>query len=68
MNPYEKIKVNNNNTIELEENKVTYRDNNNNIYRELNISDGDIVMLLNYYINCKSGIEKSEYILEEKIK
>ena len=43
-----KIKVNNNNTIELEGNKVTYRDSNNNIYRELNISDGDIVMLLNY--------------------
>ena len=63
-----KIKVNNNNTIELEGNKVTYRDSNNNIYRELNISDGDIVMLLNYYINCKSGIEKSEYILEENIK
>lgn len=32
-----------------------------------NISDGDIVMLLNYYVNCKTGIEKSDYISEGKI-
>lgn len=26
------------------------------------ISAGDFIMLLNYYHNCKRGIEKSEYI------
>lgn len=31
------------------------------------IPDGDIVMLINYWLNCKRGIEKSDYIAEGKI-
>lgn len=29
------------------------------------IPDHEIIMLLNYYRNCKSGLEKSDYILKE---
>lgn len=31
------------------------------------IPDEDIVMLINYWLNCKRGIEKSDYIAEGKI-
>lgn len=29
------------------------------------IPDYELVMLLNYYCNCKNGLEKSDYILKE---
>lgn len=60
-----RIKINNGKVVELDNNKAIYKDNKGNIYRELNISDGDIIMLLNYYINCKNGIEESDYILKD---
>lgn len=32
---------------------------------DFTIPDHEIIMLLNYYCNCKSGLEKSSYILKE---
>lgn len=32
---------------------------------DFTIPDHEIIMLLNYYRNCKSGLEKSDYILKE---
>ena len=32
---------------------------------DFTIPDHEIIMLLNYYRNCKSGIEKSDYIEQE---
>ena len=29
------------------------------------VPDHELIMLLNYYCNCKSGLEKSDYILKE---
>ena len=60
-----KINVNNDRIVEIEGNKVIYRNSKGEIDRELIISDCDIIMLLNYYINCKNGIEESDYILKD---
>lgn len=32
---------------------------------DFTIPDHEIIMLLNYYRNCKNGLEKSDYILKE---
>ena len=64
---FKRIEVNNQRHIELlpQDNgiKVVTLDSNNEVEKEYVVSDGDIVMLLNYYQNCKSGNEKSDYII-----
>lgn len=44
---------------------VQHINENGDINRKYIIPDHEIVMLINYYNNCKSGIEKSNYILEK---
>lgn len=34
-------------------------------HKEHTISPGDMVMLMNYYRNCKEGLEKSDYIRKD---
>lgn len=41
---------------------VIKEDTNSNVEYSYNVAEGDLVMLLNYYVNCKSGIEESDYI------
>ena len=48
--------------------EIIHCDSKGYIEYSYNIPDGDIVMLLNYYRNCKSGREKSDYISEGKIR
>lgn len=66
------IEVNNGCKIVLENKsqgiEVIHCDSNGGIEYSYNIPDGDLVMLLNYYRNCKSGREKSNYISEGKIR
>ena len=66
------IEVNNGCKIVLENKsqgiEVIYCGSNGGIEYSYNIPDGDLVMLLNYYRNCKSGREKSDYISEGKIR
>lgn len=61
-----RIEVNNKGILEIEAKDsgvvVTKRDDKNNIERRDFIEDGDLVMLLNYWRNCKDGLEKSSYI------
>ena len=60
------IEVNNQRKIVLEsksENiEVTAYNSDGSVDYNYDIPDGDVVMLLNYYRNCKAGIEKSDYI------
>ena len=66
------LEVNNGCKIVLENKsqgiEVIHCDSNGCIEYSYNIPDGDLVMLLNYYRNCKRGREKSDYILEGKIR
>jgi hypothetical protein len=65
------ITVNNDRTLTLTTNKngieVITQDGGGGIENSYIIPDGDIVMLLNYWRNCKAGIEKSDYISEGKV-
>lgn len=65
------IKVNNNRALTLSnKNKsveVVVTDGKGGIEYSYNIPDGDIVMLLNYWRNCKAGRENSDYIAEGKV-
>lgn len=67
-----KIEINNGNSIVLETTKggveIIHCDSGNGIEYSYNIPDGEFVMLLNYYRNCKCGLEKSDYISEGKIR
>lgn len=47
--------------------KVVSYESNGVIDKDYVIPDGEIVMLLNYYLNCKSGVEKSNYIMQGKL-
>ena len=66
------IEVNNGCKIVLENKsqgiEVIHCDSKGGIEYSYNIPDGDLVMLMNYYRNCKSGREKSDYISEGKIR
>lgn len=66
------IEVNNGCKIVLENKlqgiEVIHCDSKGGIEYSYNIPDGYLVMLLNYYRNCKSGREKSDYISEGKIR
>ena len=42
-------------------------EDNGTIENSYNIPDYELIMLLNYYRNCKAGREKSDYIAEGKI-
>lgn len=61
-----KLDVNNQRFIEMEYKNnwtvVTTKDGKGNIENSYGIEDADMVMLLNYYQNCKDGIEASDYI------
>lgn len=63
-----KIEVNNQRVIELEYKNnwtvVTEKNSKGNVEKRYGIEDEDLVMLLNYYQNCKDGLEKSDYIKE----
>lgn len=63
------IKVNNQRKIVLknkpESVEVTAYNSDSHIDYIYDISDGDIVMLLNYYRNCKTGVESSDYISKQ---
>lgn len=65
------ITVNNQRTITLEPERdgveVIVQDGYGGIEYSYNIPDGDIVMLLNYWRNCKDGMEKSDYISKGKV-
>ena len=65
------ITVNNNRTLTLQKDKngieVVVQDGGGGIEYSYIIPDGDIVMLLNYWRNCKDGREKSDYISEGKV-
>ncbi len=62
-----KIEVNNQRYLELQPQdngiQVVTLGANGDVENTYVVSDGEIVMLLNYYRNCKSGLEKSDYIL-----
>lgn len=66
------IEVNNGCKIVLENKsqgiEIIHCDSKGSIEYSYNIPDGDLVMLLNYYRNCKSGREKSDYIPKGKIR
>ena len=65
------ITVNNDRTLTLQKDKngieVIVQDGGGGIEYSYIIPDGDIVMLLNYWRNCKDGREKSDYISEGKV-
>lgn len=65
------ITVNNDRTLTLQKDKngieVVVQDGGGGIEYSYIIPDGDIVMLLNYWRNCKDGREKSDYISEGKV-
>ena len=65
------ITVNNDRTLTLQKDKngieVVVQDGGGRIEYSYIIPDGDIVMLLNYWRNCKDGREKSDYISEGKV-
>ncbi len=65
------ITVNNNRTLTLsvEESgiEVIAQDSGGGIEYSYIIPDSDIVMLLNYWRNCKNGMEKSDYISNGKV-
>lgn len=65
------ITVNNNRTLTLQPDKngieVIVQDGGGGIENSYVVPDGDIVMLLNYWKNCKDGIEDSVYISEGKV-
>ena len=65
------ITVNNNRTLTLQPDKngieVIVQDGGGGIENSYIVPDGDIVMLLNYWKNCKDGIEDSVYISEGKV-
>ena len=65
------ITVNNDRTLTLQKHKngieVVVQDGGGGIEYSYIIPDGDIVMLLNYWRNCKDGREKSDYISEGKV-
>jgi len=61
--------INNQQTLKLTQEThdgcVMFRcyDSDSNVDAEWSIEPGDVVMLLNYYRNCKDGIEVSDYIV-----
>lgn len=61
-----RININNGDYLEIKPTEnglsVERRDQNGNLEREEYVPDGDFVMLMNYWRNCKHGIEKSDYI------
>ena len=65
------ITVNNNRTLTLLPDKngieVIVQDGGGGIENSYVVPDGDVVMLLNYWKNCKDGIEDSIYISEGKV-
>ena len=65
------ITVNNNRTLTLHPDKngieVIVQDGGGGIENSYVVPDGDVVMLLNYWKNCKDGIEDSIYISEGKV-
>ena len=65
------ITVNNDRTLTLQKDKngieVVVQDGGGGIEYSYIIPDGDIVMLLNYWRNCKDGREKSDYISKGKV-
>lgn len=66
------IEVNNGCKIVLkskpEGTEIIHCNSNGDIEYSHIIPDGEIVMLLNYYRNCKDGLEESDYILKGKIR
>lgn len=61
------IEVNNKRSIEVAPGAnntlyIAHKDSNGNTEKVTFIPEHEIVMLLNYYYNCKNGIEKSDYI------
>lgn len=60
------IPVNNQGSIKILEHKggviVEHIDSKGQPEQRNFINEADIVMLLNYYYNCKNGLEKSDYI------
>lgn len=65
------IKVNNNRSVLISGNEkgieVITTDGKGGIEYSYNIPEGDVVMLLNYWRNCKAGRENSDYIAEGKV-
>ena len=61
-----KIKVNNGDKLILTSTnkglQVNIQNNKGVVFKSYTISEGDLVMLLNYYQNCKNGLETSSYI------
>lgn len=60
------IKVNNRDTLILTSTnkglQVDRKTSKGIVDKSYTISEGDLVMLLNYYQNCKNGLEISSYI------
>lgn len=56
------IEVNNGRKINMELNSNGLKVENFGSTESFIIPDHEIIMLINYYCNCKSGIEKSDYI------
>lgn len=56
------IEVNNGGKVNMELNSNGLKVENFGSTESFVIPDREIIMLLNYYCNCKSGIEKSDYI------
>lgn len=63
INVNNKGKINIKNTTDGVE--VIHYDANETVIYDYIIPDGEIVMLLDYYLNCKNGTEKSDYISEK---
>lgn len=63
-----KLEINNNRNIEISQQisdgkiNVDVLDSNGEVEYYYTITAGEMVMLLNYFQNCKDGIEKSDYI------
>lgn len=60
-----RIPVNNNRKVNMELISNGLKVENFGSTESFVIPDHEIIMLLNYYRNCKSGIEKSDYIEQE---
>lgn len=69
---YLDIEVNNGCSVTLMFNEdgieVIHNDSGNGIEYSYAIPEGELIMLLNYYRNCKAGNENSDYISVGKIR
>lgn len=59
------VNVNNGHTMELTQEKHDGLITCTTAGYTAKISPGDLVMLINYYVNCKNGTEISDYIDKE---